>query len=368
MYRKLFAGLLFPLLLVAQNIDSTRVRYMEPAFQNTRTVFSKLADWRSVKDYGAVANGFTDDSLAFIEAVNSIPVGGYGVVYCPDAASPYRLASNVTVTGRTVTFLLSTGCRLTGTGTLPISYVKFSSTSLDIGGALSTTGGITAGGAFSGTSGAFSGALSAAGITGTSLGLGTGTITSGAITSGAVTASGAVIGTSLSTSGNGALNLGTGSITSGAITASGGITGTSLTTTSNGALNLGTGSITSGAITASGQVASSSGGFKFPDNSVQISASYTPFVTTQTANYSVSISTNGKWQEIVCNGTFTVTLDTAVGNSGAVTTIKNKGTGVITLNTTSAQTIDGQASGAITIVRQWDSISMISDGSNWLIF
>lgn len=64
--------------------------------------------------------------------------------------------------------------------------------------------------------------------------------------------------------------------------------------------------------------------------------------------------------------TFTVTLPTAVGITGRTYIIKNSGTGIITLATTSSQTIDGVASGIFTLV-QWDSITVTSNGANWII-
>ena len=66
------------------------------------------------------------------------------------------------------------------------------------------------------------------------------------------------------------------------------------------------------------------------------------------------------------SGTFTVTLLTAVGRSSQIFNIKNSGTGVITIATTSAQTIDGQASGTITL-NQYEAITVQSNGANWLI-
>lgn len=65
------------------------------------------------------------------------------------------------------------------------------------------------------------------------------------------------------------------------------------------------------------------------------------------------------------SGTFTVTLPTAVGYTKQYT-IKNIGTGVITLATTSSQTIDGYASG-ILVLNQYDSYRLRSDGANWII-
>lgn len=67
------------------------------------------------------------------------------------------------------------------------------------------------------------------------------------------------------------------------------------------------------------------------------------------------------------SGTFTVTLPTAVGLTGKKFVIKNTGTGTITIATTSAQTIDGQSSGAITLATQYAAITVVSNGANWII-
>lgn len=65
------------------------------------------------------------------------------------------------------------------------------------------------------------------------------------------------------------------------------------------------------------------------------------------------------------SGTFTVTLPTAVGFTREYV-VKNSGTGIITLATTSSQTIDGAASGVLTLV-QYDVLHLRSNGSNWII-
>lgn len=67
----------------------------------------------------------------------------------------------------------------------------------------------------------------------------------------------------------------------------------------------------------------------------------------------------------ITSGTFAVTLPTAVGYTKEYT-IKNSGSGTITLNTTSSQTIDGNASGVLTLL-QYEYIRLRSDGANWLI-
>lgn len=65
------------------------------------------------------------------------------------------------------------------------------------------------------------------------------------------------------------------------------------------------------------------------------------------------------------SGTFTATLPTAVGVTGQIYTIKNSGTGVVTLATTGGQTIDG--SGTLSISTQYQSYTIQSNGSNWII-
>lgn len=67
------------------------------------------------------------------------------------------------------------------------------------------------------------------------------------------------------------------------------------------------------------------------------------------------------------SGTFTVTLPTAVGNSGKTIVVTNTGSGVITIATTSAQTVSGFASAdvAIKLGTKFDRITVVSDGTNW---
>lgn len=64
------------------------------------------------------------------------------------------------------------------------------------------------------------------------------------------------------------------------------------------------------------------------------------------------------------SGTFTVTLPTAVGIKGHVYSIKNSGTGTITLATTSAQTIDGVMTQTLA---QWDNLMVMSNNAGWII-
>ena len=62
--------------------------------------------------------------------------------------------------------------------------------------------------------------------------------------------------------------------------------------------------------------------------------------------------------------TFTVTLPTAVGITGREYIVKNSGSGVITLDGNGAETIDGSANKTL---NQYDSITVVSDGANWII-
>lgn len=84
-------------------------------------------------------------------------------------------------------------------------------------------------------------------------------------------------------------------------------------------------------------------------------------INAKTATYTVVFS-----DDIICvtSGTFTVTLPTAVGCRGSKFTIKNMGTGVVTVDGDGSETIDGIASQQLT---QWDSMDVVSDGANWFI-
>ena len=64
------------------------------------------------------------------------------------------------------------------------------------------------------------------------------------------------------------------------------------------------------------------------------------------------------------SGTFTVSLPTAVGISGKVYVVKNSGTGVITVDPNSTETIDGNL--ALDLY-QYDSVTLMSNGANWII-
>ena len=86
--------------------------------------------------------------------------------------------------------------------------------------------------------------------------------------------------------------------------------------------------------------------------------------------YSVSTNTSaGSGANVdyvyLVSGTTTITLPTAVGNTNTYT-IKRVNTGVVSIATTSSQTIDGSAS-PITINVRYVSLTLVSDGANWNI-
>ena len=87
----------------------------------------------------------------------------------------------------------------------------------------------------------------------------------------------------------------------------------------------------------------------------------------KTANYTLTSTDD----VVTASGaSFTFTLPTAVGVAGKQYVIKHLGTSnsqVYTLNTTSAQTINGIASGAYALYTNGESIKVISDGANWQI-
>lgn len=84
--------------------------------------------------------------------------------------------------------------------------------------------------------------------------------------------------------------------------------------------------------------------------------------TNQTSTYAVNVS------DCVINcttGTFTVTLPTASGIQGQYFIVKNSGTGIITIDAAGSETIDGELTKILAV--QYESITVISDGANWMI-
>ena len=89
-------------------------------------------------------------------------------------------------------------------------------------------------------------------------------------------------------------------------------------------------------------------------------------ITTATTLVTNTIGNVGNCHALVecTSGSFTVTLPTAVGCVGYQFVIKNTGSGTITLATTSAQTIDGASTQSIS---QYNALTVVSNGTNWII-
>lgn len=66
-----------------------------------------------------------------------------------------------------------------------------------------------------------------------------------------------------------------------------------------------------------------------------------------------------------CINTITIDLPTAVGILGKEYTIKNEGTGTITIDGNGAETIDGNLT--INLVEQYIALTLVSNGTNWII-
>jgi hypothetical protein len=84
-----------------------------------------------------------------------------------------------------------------------------------------------------------------------------------------------------------------------------------------------------------------------------------PYVA-KAANYTI---TNADGIVNYTSGTFTLTLPTAFGVTGRMYVIKNSGSGVITVDGAGTETIDGGLTAVLR--RQYESITIYSDGENW---
>lgn len=70
-------------------------------------------------------------------------------------------------------------------------------------------------------------------------------------------------------------------------------------------------------------------------------------------------------KHIICDGTFTINLPAAASSTGKIYNIKNKGSGTVTIDANSAETIDGAATLNLTV--QYESYTIICDGTEWFI-
>jgi hypothetical protein len=90
-----------------------------------------------------------------------------------------------------------------------------------------------------------------------------------------------------------------------------------------------------------------------------------PFITITTVGATAAGSSPNTDYIYLVNGSHTVTLPDAIGNTSRYD-IKNIGTGIATIATTSAQTID-TTTASITIPVRYTSLTIVSNGTNWNI-
>ena len=103
----------------SSSTNAANVAYDPPFFGSVTTnVEAKLAQTVSVKDFGAVGDGVTDDATAFTDAGS---IASRVQITIP--AGIYKLDSNPAPTGY-VTWVIQEGVSFTGTGKLPISESK----------------------------------------------------------------------------------------------------------------------------------------------------------------------------------------------------------------------------------------------------
>ena len=102
-------------------------------------------------------------------------------------------------------------------------------------------------------------------------------------------------------------------------------------------------------------------GTETPNSRLHSIGSFATGYVEKTAAYTLD-----ETDSIVCCNTnsFNITLPTAVGITGRVYSIKNTGTGTITVDGDGTETIDGDLT---TTVEQYENIKIMSNGANWIV-
>ena len=98
-----------------------------------------------------------------------------------------------------------------------------------------------------------------------------------------------------------------------------------------------------------------------PNSTLDVNGSVSKAYVAKTANYTL---TDDDYQIDCTANTFTLTLPTAVGITGREYSIKNSGTGVITVDGATNETIDGDLT---TEVNQYENLKIMSNGTNWIV-
>jgi hypothetical protein len=124
---------------------------------------------------------------------------------------------------------------------------------------------------------------------------------------------------------------------------------------------------TNGLTISSGLLSAASGNFtNLEVNNIPVSLEKSVIVHVNNSNISATGSSAREYVYIFSDlaTNYALILPTAVNNKG-IFTLKNNTTGTVYLQTSVGQTIDGYSD--IGLNRQYISISVISDGSNWII-
>jgi hypothetical protein len=174
-------------------------------------------------------------------------------------------------------------------------------------------------------------------------------------------------GTVTSVSGAGSVNGITlsGTVTSsGSLTLGGTLSNVSLATQVTG--NLSVNNLGSGTGASSTTFWRGDGTWAIPSGGGGGTGGITRIIANPTANTTAGNTANTDYVYFV-NGTFTITLPNASGNSNQYT-IKHIGSvgNTVSIGTTASATIDGSAA-PITLTVPYTSISVMSNGSNWFI-
>lgn len=114
-------------------------------------------------------------------------------------------------------------------------------------------------------------------------------------------------------------------------------------------------------VSATEPITKSKGSFWYDTGATGSAVSSTVNIVTKTSAYTLTSND----VVVLANGTFTITIPTAVGIEGKTYDVKNIGTGSVTLDPNGAQTIDGDTTKILNTL--YDSLTIISDGSNWHI-
>jgi hypothetical protein len=103
-----------------------------------------------------------------------------------------------------------------------------------------------------------------------------------------------------------------------------------------------------------------------PNSKLHVDGSIALPIVTKTADYTVTASDYAILGD-ASSGAITITLPTAVGIAGRVYVVKkiDNSSNVVTVAASGSETIDGATT--YTLSSQWKYVTIISNGSNWLV-